>query len=164
MLIFKTYLEKDLQWCYLAPGFASCSSGKVGVWYRIRIFQWNYSIRIVRIRISSQLLLPIYPFTAAFIFPSKATSATDGCRDARELISDGVSCPLARLMGQWLTGGHAERSFARHADKTVDVEIPPHKYQCVSKFYTPTSSKNFGNFLWVLQQSPRVVSRIFVQK
>ena len=73
------------------------------------------------------------PFTTAFIFPSKATSATDGCRDARELISDGLSCPLARLMGQWLTGGHAERSFARHAGQTVHVEIPPHKYQVVFK-------------------------------
>ena len=40
-------------------------------------------------------------------------------------------------MGQWLTGGHAERSFARHADQTVHVEIPPHKYQGSSKFYGP---------------------------
>ena len=44
---------------------------------------------------------------------AKATSATDGCRDARDLVEDNLSCPLAVEMKRWLNGGHAERSFAR---------------------------------------------------
>ena len=45
---------------------------------------------------------------------TKATSATEACRDARELVNDGVSCAMAGEMLRWLQGGHAERSFARH--------------------------------------------------
>ena len=49
---------------------------------------------------------------------TEATSAADGCRDARELVTDRVNCPLAKEMARWLEGGHPERSFARPVFQT----------------------------------------------
>ena len=38
--------------------------------------------------------------------------ATDGCRQAGDLLLDGVDCPLAEMFASWGKGGHEERSFS----------------------------------------------------
>lgn len=37
----------------------------------------------------------------------------NGCEDAKHLVSDGSSCPLAELIAEWGASGHGERQFQK---------------------------------------------------
>lgn len=51
------------------------------------------------------------------IFTLKATSAVDGCSDAKQLVDDGHRCPLSELLTSWFKSGHVERSLERYLDE-----------------------------------------------
>ena len=107
-------------------------------------------------------------------FPKpEATSATDGCRDAKELVTDEVSCPMAREMNRWLQGGHPERSFARLVKQKLFLWVGAQHYPKIV-YLTPNEnglqnyfgvsfprSKHFLWFLWGLNVCvvPEVVQR-----
>lgn len=55
----------------------------------------------------------MFKFKVWGLITLKATSAADGCSDAKQLVDDGNGCPLSELLTSWLKSGHVERSFEK---------------------------------------------------